>query len=93
MTTDPFLLNSFLSSPVFWAAIRKFVGLSQEQLAAAMGVSRQTVSRWETDRVAPTRARTIKAQAVLEEHLRRTVSQMNKKLEDEFREANELATV
>ncbi len=45
MTTDPFLLNSLLSSPMFWSGIRKFVGLSQEQLAAAIGVSRQTVSR------------------------------------------------
>ncbi len=87
MTTDPFLLNSFLSSPVFWAAIRKFVGLSQEQLAAAMGVSRQTVSKWETDRAAPTRARIIKAQAVLEVHLRRTVRQMKDKLENEFEAA------
>lgn len=87
MTTDPFLLNSLLSSPMFWSGIRKFVGLSQEQLAAAIGVSRQTVSKWETDRAAPTRARTIKVQAVLEEHLRRTVGRMKEKLEDEFQEA------
>ncbi len=87
MTTDPFLLNSLLASPMFWAAIRKFVGLSQEQLAAAIGVSRQTVSRWENDRAAPTRARTIKAQSVLEEHLRQTVGRMKEKLEGEFQEA------
>ena len=92
-TTDPFLLNSLLSSPMFWSGIRKFVGLSQEQLAAAIGVSRQTVSKWETDRAAPTRARTIKVQAVLEEHLRRTVGRIKEKLGDEFQKANELATV
>lgn len=30
------------------AACRKQAGLSQEKLAERMGVSRQTISRWET---------------------------------------------
>ena len=34
-------------------AARKSSGLSQEQVAAKLGVSRQTVSKWETDESLP----------------------------------------
>ena len=35
------------------AACRKQAGLSQEKLAERMGVSRQTISRWETGEARP----------------------------------------
>ena len=33
--------------------VRKAAGLSQEQLAGLVGMSRQAVSKWETDQAAP----------------------------------------
>ena len=33
------------------AALRRGAGLSQQEVAAAIGVSRQTVSNWGTERV------------------------------------------
>jgi transcriptional regulator with XRE-family HTH domain len=33
---------------------RKFLGMSQEELAAALGVKQSTVSRWESGDAAPT---------------------------------------
>ena len=33
--------------------VRKAAGLSQEQLAELVGMSRQAVSKWETDQAAP----------------------------------------
>ena len=35
------------------SALRRARGLSQEQLAEAIGVSRQAVSKWELDAAAP----------------------------------------
>ena len=35
------------------AAARKKSGLSQEDVAAKLGVSRQTISKWETDETLP----------------------------------------
>lgn len=35
------------------AALRRFVGLTQEQFAQALGISVRTLQNWEQDRVTP----------------------------------------
>ena len=49
--------------------LRKDLGLSQYQLAKAMEVSRQAVSKWETDRSAPDSENMIHLADVLETDL------------------------
>ena len=47
-------------------ALRKEAGLSQGQLASALEVSRQAVSKWENDQTAPDSLRMIKLAEVLD---------------------------
>ena len=90
LTTMPmnnWFLNELLCNPRFWATIRTFVRLSQAEFGKEVGVSRQLVSRWETELSIPTRQHTLKAQVILERHLQQTLAQMKEHLEDEFQAA------
>lgn len=73
----PWFFNQLLSTPRLWATVRKFVKLSQEQFGREIGVSRQSISSWETEMAIPTRAHTVRAQAVLEKHLKVTLEDMS----------------
>ena len=87
MPMNNWFLNELLCNPRFWATIRTFVRLSQAEFGKEVGVSRQLVSRWETELSIPARQHTIKAQVILEQHLRKTVDEMRRELEDKFEEA------
>ncbi len=87
MPMNNWFLNELLCNPRFWATIRTFVRLSQAEFGKEVGVSRQLVSRWETELSIPARQHTIRAQVVLERHLQVTLAQMKTKLEDKFRDA------
>ncbi len=87
MPMNNWFLNELLCNPRFWATIRTFVRLSQAEFGKEVGVSRQLVSRWETELSIPARQHTIKAQVVLERHLQETLAHMREKLEGEFQEA------
>lgn len=87
MPMNNWFLNELLCNPRFWHTLRTFVRLSQAEFGKEVGVSRQLVSRWETELSVPSRQHTIKAQVVLERHLQKTLVQMKETLEDKFQEA------
>ena len=87
MPMNNWFLNELLCNPRFWATIRTFVRLSQAEFGKEVGVSRQLVSRWETELSVPTRQHTIKSQIVPERHLQKTFAHMKEILEDKFHEA------
>lgn len=60
-------------APASCRAIRELAGVSQEDVARELGVSREAVSRWETGERAPTGERLV-AYALLIARLRKEVA-------------------
>lgn len=63
--TKTVVLSRILPPPVLRRALREAAGLTQEDLAAALGVSRAALSRWETGSRKPRRYNQADYAAVL----------------------------